>query len=315
MTSTFPLPLLALFACSGPPQPSPGGPLPSTATLPSGTLARVGPLAVSHEAVAAVARAEQLTPAAALDREIEDALFANGALQRGVDQFLGVRAALRGTLARAVLESMKRDAGESEPTDAEVAETTARHFIELDRPEGFRVIHAVVRTPENADSALKGRAKSLAERIADHVARASDEADFKSLAESVDRDGLEVLVETLLPVAADGRVLDVDHPADRQTYAQPFARAASQLTRPGQKSGVVATEFGFHVMMLLERTPAQSVSLDERRRLLRSEILTERARQKRKELLASLKSSVETSIERSAETLLATVRVDEHEAP
>jgi peptidyl-prolyl cis-trans isomerase C len=173
----------------------------------------------------------------------------------------------------------------------------------------------VVRLPENVDPARKSRAKSLAERIADHVSRANDEAEFRSLAESVDREGLEVLVETLLPVAADGRVLDVDHPAERQTFALPFAHAASRLTRPGQKSGVVATEFGFHVMMLLERTPAVTVPLDERRRLLRDEILTDRARRKKEELLSQLKSSVSTSVERSAETLLSTVRLDEHEAP
>jgi peptidyl-prolyl cis-trans isomerase C len=187
--------------------------------------------------------------------------------------------------------------------------------VELDRPEAFRVVHAVVRVPENADASLKARAKSLAERINEKVAKAQDEAEFRALVDSVDRGGLDVVVETLKPVASDGRVIDVEHPTASETFVPAFARAASHLTHVGQKSGIVSTDFGFHTMMLLERTPPHVVPLDERRRILHDEIVTARAMKLKKERLAELRANVATSIERSADAELATVQVDAHEIP
>jgi len=319
--ASFPLAcfVLACFApaCSPSSEPSTLAPPPaSTSTLPAGIVSRSGALSISAQTVASVATALQITPRDALEREIRDAVFANGALARGLDQSSLVGAALRGTLARAVLETIKQEASETEPSDAEIAEVTARHFVELDRPEAFRVIHTVVKVPDKADNAVKLRARAVATRLAERVAMTTDEAEFRRLAESIgDRDGLEVVVETLKPVAADGRVIDVDRPSDQQTFVLPFARAASRLTQPGQKSGVVATEFGFHAMMLLERIPAHVVPLDERRLLLRDEILTDRAWRLKKELLKRLQSNVATTVERSAEGLLATVDVAGHETP
>ena len=319
--ASFPLAcfVLACFApaCSPSSEPSTLAPPPaSTSTLPAGIVSRSGALSISAQTVASVATALQITPRDALEREIRDAVFANGALARGLDQSPLVGAALRGTLARAVLETIKQEASETEPSDAEIAEVTARHFVELDRPEAFRVIHTVVKVPDKADNAVKLRARAVATRLAERVAMTTDEAEFRRLAESIgDRDGLEVVVETLKPVAADGRVIDVDRPSDQQTFVLPFARAASRLTQPGQKSGVVATEFGFHAMMLLERIPAHVVPLDERRLLLRDEILTDRAWRLKKELLKRLQSNVATTVERSAEGLLATVDVAGHETP
>jgi peptidyl-prolyl cis-trans isomerase C len=304
-----------LLACSTSPEAAPSAPPPSTSTLPPGVVADVGSMAIRVETVAAVASARQVAPRDALEREIRDAVFASGALREGLDQDPGARAALRGALARATLEALKKEAAQTEPTDAEVADATQRHYVDLDRPEAFRVIHAVVRVSEDADAALKSRAKSVAERIAERVARSNDEAEFRTAAESVDRDGLEVVVQTLPPVAADGRVVDVDHPGSGQPFALPFAQAASRLAHPGQKSGVVATEFGFHTMMLLERTPSRSVPLDERRRILRDEILTERARKLKDDLLSRTKSTLATNVERSADALLSTVNVAAHEAP
>jgi peptidyl-prolyl cis-trans isomerase C len=315
-----PLALLALSlacACSSPGEPTaPAFVAPSSSKLPAGIVARVGSFSIGAETVAAVSSAQDLAPNVALEREIRDALFAGGALVAGLDRSPSAEAALRALLARASLESMKREASGADPTEAEVEEATARHFVELDRPEAFRVVHAVVRVPEDADAPVKARARALAERINEKVAKARDEAEFRSLVDSVDeRGGLDVLVETLKPVAADGRVVDVEHPAESETFVPAFARAASRLTHPGQKSGVVPTDFGFHTMMLLERTPSHVVSLDERRRLLRDEIVTARAMKLEKQLLAGLKANVATTIERSADAELATVQVGGHEAP
>jgi len=107
----------------------------------------------------------------------------------------------------------------------------------------------------------------------------------------------------------------VDHPSSEEAFVLPCARAAAHLTEPGQKSAVVATKYGFHVLMLLERTPSHVVPLEERRQMLHSEIITERAKRAKKELIDQLRSVSRAVVERSADALLATVSIDDHEAP
>lgn len=300
--------LLALAGCSAPSELA--APPPSTSsTLPAGIVARAGPLAISSDAVARAAEARRVSPRTALDEEIRTALFAAAAWRDGYDEAPSTRAALRGRLARAELERLRDESQKTDIADAEVADATARHFVDLDRPEAFRVIHALVHLPEDADAASTARAKALAERVAEQVASALDPDDFKRRAEATpDRGGLELTVESLKPVAADGRVVDLERPSgEPEHYAPPFARAASRLAQPGQKSPVVRTEFGFHVLMLLERYPPKSVPFEERRQMLREEILTERAKRLKRELLGRLSSATPPNVERSADALLTTV--------
>lgn len=304
-----------LTACSTPTAPTPSSGVASSA-LPAGIVATVGSLVVPVEAIVSVARTQQIPPGRAADGEVRDALFAAAALQRGYEDDPDIRAALRGRLARARLEMLQQQAAAAPVTDAEVEEATARHFVELDRPEAFRVIHAVIMVREKADPAERAKARALAERVAERVASASDADEFKARAESTDdRADFELRVESLQPVAADGRIVDVDHPSSEGRYSPAFARAAARLTHPGQKSGVVATEFGYHVMMLLERVAPLVVAIEERRRILHEEIITGRAKQTKKELLDQLRSASRPVVERSAEALVATVSVGEHDTP
>jgi len=271
----------------------------------------VGSMAIAADRVQAVATAQGVTAPEAIAREVRDALLANGALARGYDEAPVVRAAVRGRLSRARLRELAAKS-QSEPDDDEVEEATARHFVELDRPEAFRVIHAVVRVPEGAAPSTRSRARALAERIDERVAKAATADDFRREAESVgDRGDLELVVETLKPVATDGRVVDPEHPTSPpERYAIPFARAASRLSEPGQKSGVVSTEFGFHVLMLLDKTPAHVVPLQERRIALRTEIISERAKRARNQLVAELRAAFPPTVERSAAVLLGTLNLE-----
>jgi hypothetical protein len=68
-------------------------------------------------------------------------------------------------------------------------------------------------------------------------------------------------------------------------------------------------------MMLLERTAPHVVPLEERRGRLHDEIVTERAKRMREELIAQLRTASGPVVERAAEALVATVVVGEHETP
>jgi hypothetical protein len=299
--------LVAAVACSASPR---GAESSGSNALPAGALAMVGNNVITEDRVAAVARAENIAPVDAARLEVRDALFASGALARGFADAPAVRAAVRGRLARANLADLYALALREEPSDAEVAEGTARHFVDLDRPESFRVIHAVVTVDEQADALARAKARALAERISERVAKAATAEDFRRAVESVaDRDGIQVIVEELKPVAADGRVIDLQHGSQTPaTFVAPFASAAARLRNPGQKSGVVSTRFGFHVIMLLEKIPAHTVSLEERRASLRGELSSERAKQKRAELVTQLRAASSPTIERSAADLIATLK-------
>ncbi|HEY3595444.1 MAG TPA: hypothetical protein VGL13_16265, partial [Polyangiaceae bacterium] len=72
-------------------------------------------------------------------------------------------------------------------------------------------------------------------------------------------------------------------------------------------SGVVPTEFGFHVLMLLEKLPAHVVPLEDRRNSLRPEIIGDRANRRRSERVAELRSATPPLIERSAKSLIETL--------
>ena len=284
--------------------------------LPTGVVATVGASSVTRDAIVEVARTQHVTPADALSREIHDALYAEAALARGYAESPAVGVALRGVLARARLAQLQAEALRGAILDSEIVEATARHFVELDRPETFRVIHAVVRLDDSADSAKRARARSLATRVSERVKSAVSADDFRTRAEGTDdRGDLEITVEALEPVAADGRTLNLEYAAPGTTYSPAFARAASRLVEPGEKSPIVETEFGFHVLMLLERLPAHVVPLSDRKRILREEIVTERAKRSKQNLLAELRRITPPEVERSAEALLASLPVLVDEVP
>jgi hypothetical protein len=295
--------LLAPTACGCRAPPAPPA-REHTATLPAGLAARVGPESISIDEVTVSALAQGVTAADVLRGQVRDTIFALGARSHRLDDTPAVRAAVRAELGRALLEVVRAEAASEPPTDAEVSKATELHFVELDRPAAFRVIHTVALLANAADPATRARARAVAEQVAKAVASATTADAFRSAAAAVSHEGIEIKTEELAPMAEDGRVVDLRNPTARGSFVPEFARAAARLQSEGQKSGVIETPYGYHVMLLLERIPPFFVPLEERRSRLAPEIMAHRAQDRMDARVRQLRAELPPSIERSADTLI-----------
>ncbi|AUX41515.1 hypothetical protein SOCE26_029290 [Sorangium cellulosum] len=295
-------------------------------TLPPDVVARVGAVDIPVDLVARVAAAQHISPARARDAVVRDALFAGEARERGLDQAPEVQREISAVLARRLLHRLHEDAANAGPvSDDELRAATERHWLDLDRPEGYRTVHAVVRLPERADEATRDKATGIAGAIRTAVSSAREIAlrseppraagsrkapadpaadAFISAAKSVPADGLEIVAQPLPPVTAAGRVLS----AEPQRFDPDFSRAAASLAARGDLSAPVTSGFGVHVIMLLERIPAQIVPVEERRRMVRDEVVADRARAAQAKLLEALRR--EAMVVDGADTSLELVRIE-----
>ncbi|HRI70872.1 MAG TPA: peptidylprolyl isomerase [Polyangium sp.] len=288
-------------------------------TLEAGVVARVGTERIFADDVARIASSQGISVAVARDLAIRDALYAMQGKAEGLDVERNEQLIVNAALARRMLRKMLDDADRAGAvTDEELERVMKRRWLELDRPEGFRVVHAVVRTKEDVDEATLERAKIVARAVREAVIPVADMASktawtpdapdpvvdaFKRAVDAVARDGFEIKVEALDPVAADGRVLSMSGGG----YEKPFAEGAAKLEARGALSEMVVSHYGVHVLLLLERIPEARVPVDERRKLVREEVLWMRASEERKKLLERLRPSA--LVGREVETLLVTVPV------
>lgn len=300
---------LALAACSiggGCNQAAPP-PAASRATLPPGAVASVGGDLIASASVERIAQQQGVAPRAALELSLADALLAREArtsVPSGTTSNVE-----RAALARGVLEQLASSAGARGPaTPDELAAIVSERWPELDRPESVRTTQVVVLVKEPATEA---RAKALAQEIAVAVAATADADGFTKAAKSVPAGDLEVRVEALPWITADGRGLDKRDGTflPRGAFDATFAKAANLLTTPGQLSPLVRTHYGFHVIRFEERLPAVQLPEAERARLLGPEALTRRAARERISLLEKLRKSARIEVDRASDDLTARLEV------
>ncbi len=304
---------------------------PSSGPLPPGVVARVGGQPVTADEVGRIAGAQRVDAAQARDIAVRDALFAREATARGLSESPDARLSWDGELARRVLRRVLAEARATPPTAPELEAAAARRWLEVDRPEGSRTVHAAVRYERKDDDAKKARARAVAEAIRAATlpvsARAAtlplkegaplpsariaprDDPDplsaaFRAAVTAVPTGGLQVQAEPLPPATATGRLLV----AGDEALDEGFARAAAALPARGALSPVVLSPFGAHVILLLERTPAVVLEGEARVARLRDDIVNERARAAEKRLLAGLKA--QSSVAPDAAGLLGLIAVD-----
>lgn len=116
---------------------------------------------------------------------------------------------------------------------------------EFQLPEQFKVAHILKKVRCDCERDEQRR------RIEQLLARLQAGEDFATLAKSESDDTSS---------AAKGG--DLGEPVKREQLVAPFAEAMAKL-EIGQLSGVVETEYGFHIIKLLERQPARQQSFEE----------------------------------------------------
>lgn len=276
---------------------TPGAP-PSAGTLPS-------TVQIHASIIREIAAQQGVSLQRARELAEEDALLAAALRQQDPGQSLSLeRLVLARELSQSLLGAV---ASNGPPTDEEVETITRERWWELDRPRMVQVVHALVMADtENAEAA------ALAQRIAEAVAKATSEAEFKEAAQAVPAGELKVRVESLPPVTADGRALDPARPppqGPQQQFALEFASAAQKLERVGQISPVVRSPFGYHVLFVQRILEPRQPSLSERRGLLAPEVMQRRALAEQQRLLEEQRQLSAPVQERSALRSIAQLAV------
>lgn len=273
-------------------------PAPKVAVLGGDVVAKVGGVAIERDLVAKVAERRHLSPRAALDILVEDALLAEGARARGLDGTPSVKLSLDRIRARWVADGIEsRAVARGLPSDAEVDELTRRHWQTFDAPPGVRVVHVVVMrrkgTPDDAS-------RQMAQTLADAAVGAKGSVDFQQRMTDVPHGKLDVRIEDLPAFAADGRILE-----GSGTMEAAFVAAAFTLDAEHPVTGVVETSFGWHVIWLVEKVPEKRVPFEERRQRFADEAVFRRGKAEKDAIVASYRKGTSTVIDPAADALMA----------
>jgi peptidyl-prolyl cis-trans isomerase D len=125
-------------------------------------------------------------------------------------------------------------------------------------PEQVRASHILLKTEGKDDAVVKKQAEDV-------LAKVKGGADFAALATKISEDEVSATQGgELKPFGQDGSMV------------KEFEDAAFAL-KPGETSGLVKSQFGYHIIRLLERKPASTRPLDEVRLQIDEMIKSERA--------------------------------------
>ena len=114
-------------------------------------------------------------------------------------------------------------------------------------PERVRASHILISVPENADAAAKAQAKTKAEKVLKDVKSGKD---FAALAKQHSQDPGSAVNGGDLGFFQQGQMVG------------PFNDVAFSL-KPGATSDLVETQFGYHIIRVVEKNPGRTVPLDE----------------------------------------------------
>jgi len=156
-------------------------------------------------------------------------------------------------------------ANQPAPTDAQVREFYDKNPDKFQQPEAIRASHILIRAEQGGDEATKKKAHAEAEAV---LKKAKAGADFGELAKQHSADGS----------AQQGGDLGF-FPKGQMVPA--FDQAAFAL-KDGEISGIVTTQFGYHIIKRMEYKTASAVPFEQVNERIK-EFLTEQHKQDKAE--------------------------------
>lgn len=299
----------AFTSCSGDRE---GAPQERDTQLKQGAVARVGDEHIDAETVARIAAAQGIGLVEARSKAIHDALMAEHARQTGLGSDPRVLVEQRGVLAEAMLSLLRKQAGKEPSSAGEIEAVTRDHWLDLDRPEARRSVHAVVLVKEEDGPQKIRAAQEVAQRIASAVKGIAATDAFIEAARGQATDGFEVRSEKVGPVTRDGRVADLAYRPgpgqEPQRLDKGYVEAVWKLAAVGEQIGPARSSFGWHVLMLTELQPPQQVAAVQLATMLREEIVARRAKLAMDRELQAIGQRVPVRVERNAVELTEAVQ-------
>jgi hypothetical protein len=206
-------------------------------------------------------------------------------------------------LARATTTRVREAArGAGAPSDAEIEELSRAHWREVDCPEQAKAVHAVALRVGAPRASTKSdlRARAVAAELLEAARGASDASEFEAKTKAVPHLDVDVRVERLGAFASDTRVVEGPEGARMD---KRFTDAAFKL-QAGQTSDVVETDFGWHVIRVLERKAPVFVPFEARRTAFAEEATTLRARRELDARIEAQKKSLSIELMPGVEALM-----------
>lgn len=212
-------------------------------------------------------------------------LFYKEAMTRGLQNDKEVKELLQEAQRKIVISKLIKDDIESKSTvsDKEVQEYYDTHKEEFAIPERWRASHILVKTQEEAKSVLDELSKGKT---------------FEELAKEKSQDSS----------AKNGG--DLGYFAKGQMVPE-FEEAVLKL-EVGQTSGVVKTQFGYHIIKLTDKKPPEAQEFKDASPRIKNELTMKKRREAFDKLVGTLKARTKTSIN---EALLQKSPAEEKEAP
>ncbi|MDR2153688.1 MAG: peptidylprolyl isomerase [Burkholderiaceae bacterium] len=190
--------------------------------------------------------------------------LAADALKEGMDKTSRGAAYLRLVRDRTLANMLLAQRSQAKQPDDKAMESYARseYLAKPERfaePEQVHARHILISLPKNSDAAADEAAKTKIEAL---LAQLRQGADFEKLAKENSTDKAN---------AQKGGDLGF---FDRRRMVPEFTDAVFGLSKPGDLAGPVKTQFGYHIIELLERKPASRQKFEDVLPVLKEELKT-----------------------------------------
>jgi peptidyl-prolyl cis-trans isomerase C len=165
-------------------------------------------------------------------------------------------------------------------TDKDVQTFYDQNQAKFNEPESVRASHILIRFPQNADDAAKKQARAQAEAM---LAKLRAGGDFAALAKENSQDPGSAANGGDLGFFAKGQMV-------------PAFDSVAFTLKPGQTSGVVETQFGYHIIKVVDHRPARVVPLAEASNDIRQFLTQQQQQQKAEAFVNQLKAKAKIEV-------------------